>query len=105
MSKIGAMRVVLLAFTVIVLLFAPFTDADPEGLGILAAYIAPTIALLLFFVLLLDLTMNRVFMIEQDAVTQAVVRARLRADLIAVILLVSVWGPFFYRLLALYTQD
>ena len=105
LSEIGAMRVVLLVFTLVVLLFAPFTGADPEGIGILAAYIVPTIALLLFFVLLLDLTMNRVFMVEQDAATAGVFRRRLRADLIAVARLVAVWGPFLYRWLALYTQD
>jgi len=105
LSELGAMRIVLLLFTLFVLALAPFTDMEPEGFGILTAYIAPTIALILLFVLLLDTIMNRVFMIEQDADTQAIVRKRMRAGLIAVFLLVVVWGPYFYRLVALYTEN
>ena len=99
LSEIGAMRVVLLVFTLVVLLFAPFTGADPEGIGILAAYIVPTIALLLFFVLLLDLTMTRIFM--QDAAPDE--RRRLatvmRFEFVLLVAMLAAWTPFMLKVL------
>ena len=102
-SKVGAMRVVLLACTAALLPFSFFSDAQPTGFGVFRAYIAPTVVVLLFFVLLLDALMNRVFMAEQTEAGRRAPSLRLRLDLLAVGLLILFWGPFFYRLVALYS--
>ena len=95
----GVMRVVLLLFTLVAIALVPFTDMQPQGLGVIPAYIAPTAAVLLFFVLLLDALMNRVFMSGTEASAQRMLRLRMRSALVAVTLLVLAWTPYFQRLL------
>ena len=101
-SDIGAMRLVLFVATLGLLPWVFWSDADPRGLGVLTAYVAPALAVLLFFVLLLDALMNRVFMIEQTGEERRIPRLRLLLDLAAVGVLLLFWGPFFYALVALY---
>ncbi|MEJ2575748.1 MAG: hypothetical protein P8106_03420 [Gammaproteobacteria bacterium] len=104
-SEVGAMRLVLLGFTVLLLPLSFGSDADPTtGMGVLLAYVAPALVVLLFFVLLLDALMNRVFMIERDAPARRPFRLRLRLDLAAVALLLVFWGAFFYDLVAVYGE-
>lgn len=101
---LGPMRVLLYAT---LLLFLPMVwgaDAEPEGMGVLYAYIAPSLIVLFFFVLLLDALMNRVFMIEKSVEDQRPHRLRLRADLIAVAAILVFWGPFYYGLVTLYAD-
>ena len=104
-SEIGALRVVLLAFTVLLLPTVWLSDMRPEGGGVLFAYIAPTLVILMFFVLLLDALMNRVFMAEQEEAPRQRARRRLRADLLAIALLCLFWGPYYYHLIALYAES
>lgn len=99
MLDIGPMRVLLLGVLLACLPMVFFSDAEPEGLGILTAYIAPALVILLLFVLLLDALMNRVFIIEQAGEVKRLHQLRMRVDLIAVVLLILFWGPYFYSLL------
>lgn len=101
LTDIGAMRVLLLILLAICLPMALFSDADPVGLGLLSAYIAPTIVVLLFCVLLLDALMSRVFSIEQTEEVKRLHRVRIRTDLLAVVAIMLSWGPFFYQLLVI----
>lgn len=100
-EDIGAMRLMLLLLLAICLPMALFSDAEPVGLGLLSAYIAPTLVVLLFCVLLLDALMNRVFAIEQSEEVKRLHRLRTRTDLMAVLAILLSWGPFFYGLLAI----
>jgi hypothetical protein len=104
-SEVGAMRLLLLAFTLALLPFTFFSDADPmTGLGVVLAYVAPALVVILFFVLMLDVLMNRVFMAERSGEEFRRFRLRMRLGLAAVALLLAFWGPFFYRLVALYGE-
>lgn len=80
------------------------SGAEPTGPGVVWAYVVPALVVILFFVLLLDALMNRVFMVEQNEAVQRRLRLRLRADLLAVGLLLLFWGPYYYRLLAAYSE-
>ena len=91
-KTLGPMRVVLYAFVAVFLPMALVADAEPEGLGVLYAYVAPSLIVLFFFVLLLDTLMSRVFMAEKDAEQRRPYRLRLRADLIAVAAILLTWA-------------
>jgi len=101
LTDIGPVRILLLGVVLTCLPMAFFADAEPVGLGVLSAYIAPALVILLLFVLLLDALMNRVFAIEQDEAVTRLHRVRLRVDLLAVLAIVLFWGGYFYGLLAL----
>jgi len=104
-SDVGAMRLLLLGVAVVLMPFALASGADPStGMGVLFAYVAPSLVVIMFFVLLLDALMNRVFMIEREDPERGIYRLRMRLALAAVTLLVLFWGPFFYQLVALYSD-
>jgi len=99
MKDLGAMRLMLLGLVVLCLPMAPFADLEPEGFGVITAYIAPALSVLLIFVLLLDALMSRVFAIDLAAEDRQPSRTRIRADLLAVLVICLAWGPFYYGLL------
>lgn len=99
LKDLGPMRLLLLATVAVCLALAAFADAEPRGWGVISAYIAPAVAVLLIFVLLLDALMNRVFAIDADDADRGTRRHRIRADLLAVLAILLVWGPFYYSLL------
>ena len=101
LEDIGAMRALLLIVLAICLPMSLFADAEPVGLGLFTAYIAPTVVVLLFCVLLLDALMGRVFSIEQAEDVKRLHRVRIRTDLLAVAAILLSWGPFFYQLLTI----
>ena len=76
-----------------------FADMQPEGIGVLTAYVIPSVVVIFFFVLMLDALMNRVFMIEQPEEVQRVRRQRMWLDLIAGVGIFLVWGSYFRTLL------
>lgn len=103
-TGLGPMRLLLIGAVVVTLPLAFFTDMEPEGLGLLSAYIAPTLATLLFFVLWLDVLMNRIFMSGESGQTWRLQRTRIRADLAAIGGIVLFWGPYYYSILAFYVD-
>lgn len=99
MQQLGAMRLLLLGVVVLSLPLAPFANVEPVGWGVVTAYIAPAVSVLLIFVLLLDALMSRVFAIDMAGAQRAVASTRIRADLLGVLAILVVWGPFYYSLL------
>ena len=99
MKDLGAMRLILLGLVALSLPLAAFADAEPEGFGVISAYIAPALTVLLVFVLLLDALMSRVFAIDIPTEQCRPQRLRIRADLLAVLAIVLAWGPFYYGLI------
>ena len=95
------MRLVLLALAVLTLPMVVFADMEPTGVGVLTAYIIPSVVVILFFVLMLDALMNRVFMIEQPEDVRVVKRQRMWLDLAVGGALLVVWGLYFRTLLDL----
>lgn len=98
-EKIGAMRLVLLLLSVASLPMVMFADMKPQGIGVMTAYIVPSLVVLFFFVVMLDALMNRVFMIEQPDDIRAEKRLRMWLDLAVGIALLVVWGTYFRTLL------
>jgi len=99
LKQIGGMRLLLVGLSLASLPMVLFADMEPSGIGVLTAYIIPALAVLFFFVLMLDALMNRVFMIEQSTEVQDVRRQRMWLDLITGIGLLIVWGTYFRTLL------
>lgn len=89
------MRLALLLLAVASYPMALFADMEPQGFGVFAAYIMPSLVVILFFVLLFDALMNRVFMIEQEQPEVARRRLRMYLSLAAVAGLVLCWLPYF----------
>lgn len=98
-EKIGAMRFVLLLLAVVSLPLVAFADMKPRGIGVMTAYVVPSLVVLFFFVIMLDALMNRVFMIEQPDEVREVKRMRMWLDLGVGITLLIVWGSYFRTLL------
>jgi hypothetical protein len=98
-KRIGGMRLALVALSLLSLPLVVFADLPPEGIGVLTAYVTPALAVIFFFVLLLDALMNRVFMIEQPDAVRGLKRSRMRLDLFAAAGLLLVWGSYFRTLL------
>lgn len=99
MHKLGMMRLLLLGLVILSLPMAAFANAEPVGWGVIGAYVAPPLTVILFFVLLLDALMNRVFAIDLEGSELAVARTRIRIDLLGVLAILLAWGPFYYNLL------
>lgn len=99
LKQIGGMRLTLVGLSLLSLPMVFFADMEPHGIGVMTAYIIPSLVVLFFFVLMLDALMNRVFMIEQDAETQGIRRRRMWLDLVAGIGLLIIWGSYFRTLL------
>lgn len=101
LKDLGAMRAMLLALVIICMPLALWADAEPVGWGVMSAYIAPALAVLLVFVLLLDALMSRVFAIDMNEEERPLARLRIRADLLGVLAIFLSWGPFYYGLLTI----
>lgn len=99
--RIGAMRLALLGFTLILYPLVWFADMEPEGPGIITAYVVPALVVILLFVLLLDALMNRVFMVDKSGDERRLPRTRMWLDLAAVGGLLVFWGPYFRNIGAL----
>ena len=99
LRDIGGLRLGLLLLTLLTLPLVRFAGMEPEGIGVMTAYIVPALVVLFFFVLMLDALMNRVFMIEQPLQEQRVRRLRMWLGLAAGAAILAVWGPYFRTLL------
>jgi hypothetical protein len=101
LKQIGVLRLTLVLLALVSLPLVMFADMEPRGIGVMTAYIVPSLVVLFFFVLMLDALMNRVFMIEQPPQEQAPRRLRMWLDLAAAGGLLLVWGTYFRTLLQL----
>ncbi len=101
LKQIGGLRLTLVLLALVSLPLVMFADMEPKGIGVMTAYIVPSLVVLFFFVLMLDALMNRVFMIEQPPQEQAPRRLRMWLDLAAAGGLLLVWGAYFRTLLQL----
>lgn len=99
MKDLGAMRVMLLGLVALCLPMAAFANAEAVGFGVITAYVAPAISVMLVFVLLLDALMSRVLAIDLANEERQPARTRIRADLLGVLAIALAWGPFYYGLL------
>ena len=99
LKGVGGLRLTLIGLTLLSLPMVLFADMEPRGIGVLTAYIIPSVVVLFFFVLMLDALMNRVFMIEQADDVRQTKRLRMWLDLGVGLALLIVWGTYFRTLL------
>lgn len=95
LRELGGLRLALIGLSLLSLPMILFADMQPEGIGVLTAYVIPSVVVIFFFVLLLDALMNRVFMIEQPDDIRRVKRLRMWVDLAAAGMLLAAWGTYF----------
>jgi hypothetical protein len=100
LRRIGALRVMLAALTLAVVAFAPFArgEVSYSGWAMVPTLIVPAISPIVFFVLLLDMLMARVFLGSTDETGRQRYRTVLWMDVVLVGLLVLAWIPFFMTL-------
>lgn len=117
--ELGALRVALLAAVAVLVASAPFASSDPFASGALegaagvspylhapfgtvwATLIAPPLAVMMIFVVPLDMLMSRIYMTGKQGVKRARYRRILAAEALALALLIAVWTPFFASLLSI----
>jgi len=101
LGDLGVMRVALLvlAASVMILSPKPGTPVVLEGTGVLSTLIAPSLAPIVFMVLMLDALMGRVLMTDTSGAKRMHYRRIVATNLAAGILLFLWWTPYFAHLL------
>ena len=99
-AELGPLRLMLALLVLLVVLLAPasFGEMRLDWPMVMPTVVAPAVAPILFFVLMLDMLMTRVLMSSADAPGRARLRRAFWFDLGVTVLLVAAWGPFFMRL-------
>ncbi len=124
--ELGALRLALLAAVAVLAASAPFStmgsggpgafDAArallleggapaPPGVGVSlgvvwTALVAPPLAVMMAFVVPLDMLMSRIYMADKRGAERARYRRILAAEALALVLLAAAWTPFFAALLS-----
>lgn len=100
LSDLGPLRLMLALLVLLVILMAPAALGETrlDWPFVLPTVIAPAVAPILFFVLMLDVLMTRVWMSGAEEAARARLRRALRFDLVVTAVLVAAWTPFFLRL-------
>ena len=98
---LGLFRLVMLAIIAMLAVIGPFTDGRTyvEGWPLFTSVVAPAVMVITVFILLLDITMTRVFASEAEPPRQAALRFASTVDSWALLLLVLTWAPFVARML------
>jgi len=101
LASLGVMRVALLLLAAGVMAMSPKpgTPMNLDGTGVLTTLIAPSLAPIVFMVLMLDLLMGKVFMSTASGAERERYRRIVATNLAAGILLVLWWAPYFVKLM------
>lgn len=99
-AELGALRILLAALAVLVLALAPRpgTPAVMEGWRMFPTLIVPTLAPLVFLVLMLDALMARVHMTSVTGGALARYRRIVTVDLLLGLVVAAWWAPYFVAL-------
>ena len=80
---------------------APGASEIGVSMGLIwATLVAPPLAVMMAFVVPLDMLMSRIYMTDKPEAERARFRRILAAEALALVLLVATWTPFFVDLLA-----
>lgn len=99
LCALGPVRLLLVALTVTLVVAAPFAEPAQAygGVALLVNEVAPALAVIDLFLLLLDLVMSRV-LAGSDAAARARLRLIQRTDALLLVALVAAWGPFAWHI-------
>lgn len=125
--ELGALRIALVAAVAVLVASAPFASLDPDAmdsidlaralivenaalgsrdldlsLGIVwTTLVAPPLAVMMAFVVPLDMLMSRIYMTDKQGAERARYRRILAVEAFALAALIAAWTPFFVALLSL----
>jgi len=99
-QDLGALRVVLVGCTLSLIALAPFADGNVHlhDARLLTSVVAPALMVIFVFVLMLDITMTRIFSIDTSPERRAGMRRAVRIEALALLALLAAWTPFLLRL-------
>lgn len=99
-NYLGPMRVALALFTFTLIGMAPFASgASLSGWGAVVGIVAPSLTVIMLFVLPLDMMMSRIFMSDAEGAQRLRYRRILWLELFLFLALLVAWGPFIANLL------
>jgi hypothetical protein len=99
---LGAQRVALTLLVLLVVIAAPIaylSETTYDGWLALPTIIAPSLVPILFFLLLLDMIMSRVFMSNLEETGKKRFRYILMSHTVTLLVLIAAWLPFMLALL------
>ncbi len=104
---LGALRAVLVACTVALIALAPFADGAVHlhDSRLFTSVVAPALMVIFVFVLMLDITMTRIFSMDTSPERQSGMRRAVRIELGLLLLLLAAWTPFMLRLFQVWPAD
>jgi len=91
------LRIILVLSVLLISIFAttPGTEVLLSGIGMIPTLLLPVIAPIIFFVLLLDALMLRVFLADKQGKEKKQYQLSLYVNLTLVVVLVLRWYPYF----------
>ena len=97
LARLGALRIMLVILTLALVFAAPAPGTRPEyhGWGMIPTLIVPTLAPIVFMVLLLDVMMSAVFMVDKRGAERARLKYIVFLQLLLAGTLMVVWYPYF----------
>ena len=101
-KDLGELRIMLVAmavFTIVCVPFAAEKEVRLEGVGMLPDVIAPVIAVILVFVLLLDMLMSRIFLGTYGNEKGKRYRTAITVEGVVLVTMIGSWFSYFNRML------
>ena len=100
-SMFGALRVLLVIGVVALIVAAPFSDGPTHSTGwpLVRSVIAPTLFVIMVFVLPLDITMTLVFMSDRQGPERRRLRRIAQTEAVLLVAMLVAWIPLVMRLL------
>ena len=98
-ETLGPLRALLAGLVIISVASAPFAGGEVVFTfpGVVSTLVAPPLAAMLMFLLLLDMLMTRLFLSDRSGVARQRLRRVLITEAILLAALVAAWAPFFSR--------
>ncbi len=106
MTSFGALRVLLVVGVVGLIVAAPFSDGPIHSSGHASVWplalgvIAPTLFVIMVFVLPLDITMTLVFMSDRQGAERRRLRRIAQTETVLLVAMIVAWMPLVMRLLS-----
>ena len=99
--RFGALRVLLLAAVIVLIVAAPFSDGPAHATGwpLVRSVIAPTLFVIMAFVLPLDITMTLVFMSDRHGAERRRLRRIAQTESVLFVAMLLAWMPLLIRLI------
>ena len=100
-SMFGALRVLLVIGVIALIVAAPFSDgpAHTTGWPLVRSVIAPTLFVIMVFVLPLDITMTLVFLSDRQGPERRRLRRIVQTEAVLFVAMLTAWIPLLMRLL------